>query len=62
MIAKNIKDLRKEKGISQKKLAKELNVSFQTISHWEAGYTEPPIIAIKKLKEYFQVTYEDILD
>ena len=43
-------------------LAKKLNVSFQTISHWESGYTEPPIIMIKKLKEFFQVSYDELLD
>ena len=62
MIAENIKNLRLEKNLSQKQLAKELNVSFQTISHWESGYTEPPIYVLKQLKEIFNVSYEDILD
>lgn len=62
MIAENIRNLRIEKGLSQKDLAKELDVSFQTISHWESGYTEPPIVVIKKLKEFFCVSYEELLE
>lgn len=62
MISDNIKNLRIEKGLSQKALAELLYVSHKTVSHWEAGYTEPPISAIKKLKKIFQVSYEELLD
>jgi len=62
MISENIKNLRTANKLSQKELATELNVSLKTISHWESGYTEPPIIAIKKLKEFFNITYEELLD
>lgn len=62
MVSENIKNLRIEKGVTQKGLAKALNVSYKTISHWESGYTEPPILIIKRLKEFFQVSYEEILD
>lgn len=34
MFSNNLKTLRQEKGISQKELAKELNVSYKTISHY----------------------------
>ncbi len=62
MISENIKNLRIEKGLTQKDLAVALNVSYKTISHWESGYTEPTIFIIKKLKEFFQVSYEELLD
>ena len=62
MISKNIKELRLERKLSQNELAKVLNVSLKTISHWESGYTEPSIDMIKKMKEYFNVTYEELLE
>lgn len=62
MISKNIKTLRIESKLSQKELANLLDVSYKTVSHWESGYTEPSIDAIKKLKNIFDVSYEDLLD
>lgn len=62
MISNNIKNLRIEKGLSQKDLAALLNVSHKTVSHWESGYTEPPIAILKKLKVIFQVSYDELLD
>ena len=37
----NIYNLRKEKGLSQEKLAEKINVTRQTISNWELGETAP---------------------
>ncbi len=40
-LGKNINTLRKEKGLSQEKLAEKVNVTRQTISNWELGETSP---------------------
>ena len=37
MLNKNIKALRKAKGLSQEELAIKLNVVRQTVSKWEKG-------------------------
>lgn len=37
MLSKNIKAVRKSKGLSQEELAVKLNVVRQTISKWEQG-------------------------
>ena len=37
MLNKNIKVLRKAKGLSQEELASKLNVVRQTVSKWEKG-------------------------
>ena len=41
MFKDNLKTIRKEKGLSQEFLAKELNVVRQTISKWEKGLSIP---------------------
>ena len=38
-----LKDLRKEKGITQEQLAEKLGVSGRTISRWETGKNMPDI-------------------
>lgn len=40
-LGNNIYNLRKEKGLSQEKLAEKVNVTRQTISNWELGETSP---------------------
>ncbi len=62
MIGDKVKELRKEYQLTQKELAEVLQVSDRTISHWEAGYTEPPLRMVVLLKEYFKVSYEELLE
>ena len=57
----NLKQLRKESGLSQSQLAVTLNLTVKTISHWETGYTEPSIKQILELAEFFHVNLEDLL-
>ncbi len=62
MIKDNIRTLRTIAGLSQQQLAEQLCVSHKTISHWEKGYTEPPISAVVKMKYIFNVSYEELLE
>ncbi len=62
MFSKNLKELRLIMLITQRQLAEKLNVSFKTISHWEAGYSEPSLFMLKRIKEILGVSYEDLLD
>ena len=39
--ADRIKSVRKQLGISQEELARELGVSFATVNRWENGKTNP---------------------
>lgn len=58
----NLKAIRQELGLSQTDLAKMVEVSFKTISHWESGYSEPSLELLAKLKNLLKVDYEDLLD
>jgi len=57
----NLKKIRKEKGISQLKLAMELNMSQNTISRYETGEREPGIIELIKIADYFDISIDYLL-
>lgn len=56
-----LKALRKKKKVTQKDLAKVLNVSFQTISKWENGVAMPDITYLPAMAKYFDVELEILL-
>lgn len=53
--------LRKEKGLSQMKLAEMMNVSRQAISRWEVGATVPSTDNLKFLGNLYGVSLEYLL-
>ena len=61
MLSNNIKNLRKEKNVTQEVLAKELNVSLKTVSHWETGYTEPSVAQLIQLASFFDVSVDELV-
>lgn len=58
----NLKALRKVQHIDQLNLAKALNVSPKTISHWETAYTEPSINQLIALADFFDVSLDELVD
>ncbi len=54
--------LRKEKGMTQKQLAKELNISDKTVSKWERGQGLPDISLMPELSRIFGIDIEKILE
>ena len=60
-LGENIKKLREERNITQTNFANYLSVSRKTVSHWETGYTEPPISQLIAIARYFEVTVDDLL-
>lgn len=57
---KNLKKLREHAGVSQPKLAKVLGYSRQAISQYESGKREPSLETIDKIKNYFNVTMDEL--
>jgi transcriptional regulator with XRE-family HTH domain len=53
-----IAELRKEKGLSQRQLAKEIGTSQANLSRWEQGLIEPSIIECWKLADFFEVNID----
>ncbi len=60
-IGKLIRELRKEKGITQTELAKEISTTQDTISLWELGKSYPDVINVVKLCKFFGVTSDYLL-
>lgn len=61
MLCDNIKNLRKEKGMSQEELAVKLNVVRQTVSKWEQNLSVPDSDMLVKLAEVFGVSVGTLL-
>lgn len=56
-----LKELRKEKGITQEELAEQLGVSGRTISRWETGFNMPDISLLVEIAEFFDVSIPEII-
>lgn len=61
MLSENIKNLRKEKGMSQEELAEKLNVVRQTVSKWEQNLSVPDSEMLIKIADVFEVTVGSLL-
>lgn len=57
-----LKELRKEKSISQEQLAEKLNVSRRTVSRWETGNNLPDLDLLIELADYYQVDLRELLN
>ena len=53
--------LRKERGLSQKKAAEELQVSQALLSHYEKGIRECGLDFLIKLSNYYEVSCDELL-
>lgn len=60
-IGRFLKELRREKGMTQDELGKEIGVTNKTISKWENGNYMPPIDVLMLLSEMYNVSINEIL-
>ena len=60
-VSKFIKNLRNKNNLTQKKLAKELGVTYQAVSKWENGKNIPDIEILKLICDKYNVNIEDII-
>ena len=59
---KRLKNLREERGMSQQRLAIELNISQATISKYELDTCEPDIATIRQIAQLFGVSSDYLLE
>ena len=61
-LSKNIKRLRKAKGLSQEKLARLANVANNTLIKMESGENINPTLAtLKKIAKALEVSIDDLI-
>lgn len=57
-----LKEIRKAKGISQLKLATDLNTNQNTISRYETGEREPGIAELIRIADYFNISVDYLIE
>lgn len=57
-----LKELRKQKGLTQEQIAEKFNVSNRTISRWENGYNMPELDILIEISDYYEVELREILN
>jgi len=60
-LAKNLKRLRIEKGLTQEELAERIKITGQAVSKWERGECYPDITLLPGLANCFEVTVDELL-
>ena len=61
-IGEFLKQLRKEKGLTQEQLAERFYVSSRTVSRWETGVNMPDIATLIGLADFYEVDVREIID
>lgn len=57
----NLKRLRKEKGMTQEELAKQLDKDYSTIGKWENGTRSPIMLDVLKIAELFELDLNELV-
>ena len=57
-----LKKMRKDRGLTQDELAKELGLSKTSLVRYELDKREPNFEAIKKIENYFNVSIDEIIN
>ena len=57
-----LKELRKQKGITQEELAEHFNVSSRSISRWETGSNMPDISLLTGIADFYDVDVREIIE
>ena len=57
-----LKELRKEKEMTQEQLAEKFNVSSRTVSRWENGNNMPDLDILIEISDYYEVNLREILN
>ena len=60
-IGANIVSYRKRNGMTQARLAEQLNYSDKAVSKWERGESVPDVLTLVQLAELFDISVNDLL-
>ena len=57
-----LRELRKERELTQDKLAERFNVTSRTVSRWETGTNMPDLSMLVELSDFYRVDIREIID
>lgn len=60
-MGETIAELRKNRGMTQKELAEQMNVTDKAVSKWERDLSCPDIHSIPRLAEVLEVSVEELM-
>ena len=58
---RNLKLIRRAKGLSQAQLGKEMGKGQKTIGNWETGYSEPSLHELLYISRFFLIDLDSLL-
>ena len=61
IFSERLLELRRERGLSQATVARDLSVSLGIVCYWEKNKSDPTASNIAKLARYFNVTGDFLL-
>ena len=61
ILGERLRELREERGLTQRELAAELNLNPVTYLHYEKDQREPPLGVLADMAEYFGVSVDYLL-
>ncbi len=57
-----LKSIRRQKNLNQLKVALDLNISREALSHYENGKRSPDLQMLRRLSEYFNVSIDFLIN
>ena len=61
-IGEFLRELRKEKGLTQEQFAEQFNISRRSVSRWETGSNMPDVGLLIEIADFFEVDIREIID
>lgn len=58
---KGLRLVRKERHLNQQKVAMDLNISRESLSHYENGKREPSLTLLVEMSRYFNVSIDYLI-
>lgn len=59
--SRNLKQIRRAKGLSQEEFAEKIEISIYTLQGYEQGKREPNLSTLEKIKVALDCSYDDLL-
>ena len=56
-----LREIRKKKGLSQQKVAMDLNISREALSYYENGKRNPDVSKLIAMSKYFNVSIDYLI-